>query len=76
MQFVIEFQSWRWIIVALSPFLDLFNPIFFRCLCFVPALESSVMSLVDFPMLDDLNIIFLSHLLEDEIQCFGGSTQQ
>ena len=76
MQFVIEFHSWWWIIVALSPFLNLFCAELLGCLMFVPALEGSVMSFVDFPMLDNIHIIFLAHLLKDEIQRFGGSAQE
>jgi hypothetical protein len=65
--FVVELESRWWNIEASSPNLDLLLTVLFNSLQFVQALESSIMSFIESPILNNWNVVaikFISSIVE------------
>lgn len=73
MHLVAPGEHWRWVVVRLAPKLDLLRTILLLKLLLVSSFESPIMSLVDLPGPNWLNVCLIE-LLEDDhfsLECSG-----
>lgn len=71
---VVVYLRWR-SIVRLAPQFDLLLAVLLCCRLLVKALQGAIVTLIDTPTLVNVRVLAL-HFLKDQVQRFGGATQQ